>query len=78
MTRKRFYVGYKHQLSAPGPGRFIALFSLATPPTAETHGAEYTCVTGPFRTKAGAMYMLDNPLCETVAEAERKAKEIAV
>lgn len=36
----------------------------------------YGAVIGPFRTKRGATYMLHNRWVETVAEAERLAKEL--
>lgn len=49
-------------------------FESDKPPTKATHGRRYFAVTGPFRTKRGAEYLADNPLCLTVDEAERLAE----
>jgi hypothetical protein len=55
-------------------------FRSATEPTPETH-PQFNAVIGPFRTKRGAEFMRDhganNPHCQTVADAERIAKQIA-
>ena len=68
--RKRFYVGLgKHAR---------VVFASAETPTENSHGGAYGAAIGPFRTKAGAMYMAahgaGNPHCLCVADAERLAK----
>ena len=54
------------------------VFTSVKTPTSETHGHLYHGVTGPFRTKKGAMFMAecgyDNPHCRSVGEAEKLAK----
>ena len=71
--RKRFYVG----LSIRHCGQRI-MFSESFTPTEESHGHLFGAVIGPFRTKAGAIFMRDrgynNPHCQTVAQAEKLAK----
>lgn len=48
-------------------------------PTPEVYGKQYTAVIGPFRTVRGAEFMRlygrANPHLQTVADAERLAKE---
>jgi hypothetical protein len=54
------------------------VFTSTSTPTHDSHGVKYISVTGPFRTKKGAMFMaecgLNNPHCRTVSEAEKLAK----
>ena len=64
----KYYVGHKG-------GKVNEIFRSSTKPTPETHGHLYFAVTGPCRTKRGAEILRDNPICLTVSEAERKAKE---
>lgn len=65
----RYFIGYY-------PGGERILFRSAVQPTRETHGA-FEAVVGPFRTKRGAQFMYDmgvnNPHCQTVAQAEKLA-----
>jgi len=53
------------------------LFYSDSPVTEQTHGHLYAAVIGPFRTKRGALFMLEcggnNPHCRSVADAERLA-----
>ena len=49
------------------------IFRSNSTPTQTTHGDKYRLSIGPFRTKAGAEYMKNNPFCPSVADAERKA-----
>jgi len=67
----KYYVGRK--------GTKGEVFTSSKTPTADTHGHLYRAVTGPFRTKKGAMFMAEcgynNPHCSTVSEAERLAKK---
>jgi hypothetical protein len=63
--RQRYYIGYKDTLQE--------LFTSTYKPTEQSHGHLYAAVVGPFRTKRGAQYMLNNPYVETVAHAERAA-----
>jgi hypothetical protein len=71
MKRLRIYVGIV-------PGRREVFRSEFTP-TWETHGKLYRAVIGPFRTLRGAEYMrlhgAHNPHCQTVADAERLARD---
>jgi hypothetical protein len=57
------------------------LFSSPRTPTRETHGHLYTCAQGPFRTRLAARwfnrYGRGNPHVQTVADAERLAREAA-
>lgn len=59
------------------------VFRSGVEPTAHTHGLEYACTIGPFRTMRGARWMADpvkgrnNPHCRCVADAERLAKQYA-
>jgi hypothetical protein len=70
--RTKNYVG----IGADGKRK---VFRSATTPEAETHGSIYSAVIGPFRTKKAAEIMRDfgagNPHMQTVADAERIAKE---
>ena len=63
--RARFYVGIS------GPSRQV--FSSRERPTPETFPT-FGAAIGPFKTKAGANFMRDNPLCESISAAERNAK----
>lgn len=69
--KPRYYVGMNK-------GWKFEVFKSLVVPTAETHGAIYSGVIGPFQTKRGAEFMAtygqNNPHCQTVAEAERLAK----
>lgn len=77
--RARWYVGYKTYRS----GQTIReAFKSASAPTQETHGVQYGAVWGPFRTKQGAEFgasagATNNPHVQSVADAERIAKDIA-
>ncbi len=55
-----------------------ALFRSLTTPTETTHGAEFICAIGPFRTVRGAEFCRDygrgNPHCLTVTDAEHLAR----
>jgi hypothetical protein len=70
--KTKLYVGIKE-------GWKQEMFRAPEIPTHETHGDKYLAVVGPFRTKAGAQFMIDygrnNPHCRTVAEAEKLAKK---
>jgi len=77
-VRKRWYVGYKTYRG--GLTRREA-FKAEIEPTQETHGVQYSAVWGPFRTKRGAEFgaswrAVNNPHVQTVADAERIAKEL--
>lgn len=54
------------------------LFYFAGTPEFSLHGDKYYCAIGPFRTRAGAIYMRDrgenNPHCNCVADAEYLAR----
>ena len=54
------------------------LFRAEETPTKQSH-PQYAGVIGPFRTKRGAEFMRkcgrNNPHCQTVADAERLAKD---
>jgi len=50
------------------------IFASEFMPCPESHGHLYVAAIGPFRTKQGAEYMVRNPLCQTVTEAERRAR----
>jgi hypothetical protein len=73
MSKAKFYVGCK-------PGEWH-VFKSDIEPTTETHGRLYNACIGPFRTKRGAEFMRKhgkgNPHCQTVAQAERLAKQYA-
>jgi len=68
----RIYIGHK-------AGVKPEIFRAPETPTFTTHGDKYNGVTGPFRTKAGALFMRDhgqgNPHCRCVRDAERLAKK---
>ena len=55
------------------------IFKCEFEPTWLSHGADYNCVIGPFRTMRGAIFMRDhgenNPHCRNVAEAEKLGKK---
>lgn len=69
---KRYYVG----LARIGFAREV--FLSPSVPTEESHGDRYGITIGPFRTRRGAEYMAvyghNNPHCQSVADAERLAK----
>jgi len=72
MASTRYYVGHvKHGERE--------IFRFAKEPTQKTHGDKYKYVIGPFSTKAGATVMAkygeNNPHLQTVADAERMAKQ---
>jgi len=54
------------------------LFKSFTNPTQNNYGGIYNAVIGPFKTKRGAIFMLEhgvnNPHCRCVADAERLSK----
>jgi len=68
--RRPYYIGLKD-------GKRY-LFQSASIPTEQEYGRAYTAVVGPFVTKRGALFMLqhgvNNPHCQTVAQAEKLAK----
>ena len=49
----------------------MELFKSKTVPTEETHGHLYKATIGPFKTKRGAIFMLNNPGVASVSEAEK-------
>ncbi len=67
----KYYVGHSG-------GIYGTVFTSKSTPTHESHGYRFHGVTGPFRTKKGAMFMAEcgynNPHCRTVSEAEKLAK----
>ena len=65
MAKEKWYVGIKY--------RSRTAFRTATEPTQQTHGSCYTAVIGPFRTKRAALFLRDNPYCESVFHAEKLA-----
>lgn len=69
--KRQYYIGHKN-----GDRH---LFYSDSPVTKESHGSLYTAVVGPFITKRGALFMLEhgvnNPHCQSVADAEKLAKE---
>ncbi len=71
----RYYLGYPVGQAYPPQ-----LFKAASDPTFATHGKQYSCVVGPFRTKRGAIFMQiygrANPHCRTVDEAEQNAAKV--
>lgn len=69
----KYFVGHS------GGGIYGTVFTSKTTPTSESHGYRlFHGVTGPLRTKKGAMFMAEcgynNPHCRTVSEAEKLAK----
>jgi len=56
------------------------VFRSSQTPTKESHGNKYVYVIGPFRTKAGAVAMAvygkGNPHIQSVADAERIARQL--
>lgn len=58
------------------------LFSSPCTPTRETHGHQYACAQGPFRSRLAARwfnrYGWGNPHVHTVADAERLARKAAM
>ncbi len=69
MERKRLFVGKR------GPGKDGELFYFKGEPTEKTHGHLYSCVIGPFRTKAAALLMASPwSIISHVSEAEKIAK----
>jgi hypothetical protein len=68
MKRAKFHVGARNE-----DGKKEVFKSVETP-TRMSHGHLYGYSIGPFKTKRGAEYMRDNPMCQTVGDAERKAK----
>lgn len=57
------------------------VFRSTKTPTTKSHGKRFNAVIGPFRTVRGANYMklygANNPHMQTVADAERIAKQNA-
>ena len=76
--KAKWYVGCKTYRS----GQTIRkAFKSETEPTQETHGLQYGAVWGPFRTRRGAEFgaswrAVNNPHVQSVADAERIAKEL--
>lgn len=70
--RTKLWVGLK-------PGK-RTVFRFHSTPTQKSHGEVYNAVIGPFRTVRGAYFMANygagNPHCQTVAGAERLAKQL--
>lgn len=68
----RIYVGVK--------GTSREVFRSVSTPTQKSHGEKYAAVIGPFRTVGGAKVMAqygrNNPHLQTVADAERMAKQL--
>ena len=54
------------------------LFQSRQEPTAKTCGGRYACAIGPFKTKRGAEFMLANPMCQHVDDAERLSREFVL
>ena len=76
---ERFWVGRTiRSWMAIGIGVKREVFKAAEIPSSLTH-PQYYAVIGPFKTKGGAEFMQDygegNPHCQTVADAERLAKQ---
>jgi hypothetical protein len=70
----KHYVGWRQGVAS--------VFKCAFTPTQATHGSLYASVTGPFRTKRGALFMAfvgkgNNPHVRSVSDAERIAKRQA-
>jgi hypothetical protein len=65
-----------------GDGITYESFRAAETPTHETHGHRFGCVIGPFRTVAGALFLMHhghlNPHCRCVSEAEKLARTVGV
>jgi hypothetical protein len=72
--RRKYFVGIRSD------GTRSVFYMAVVEPTQEMC-PQYSAVIGPFRTKRGAEFMRDhgagNPHCQTVADAERIAKQIA-
>ena len=72
--KTKIYVGVK--------GAKREVFRSLQTPTQQSHGHRYTVVIGPFRTRGGATVMAqygrNNPHLQTVTDAERMAKELAL
>ena len=68
-----YYMGYRVDTGKR------EVFHAQWTPTQELWGDTYAAVVGPFRTKRGATFMAEhgagNPHLQTVADAERIAKE---
>lgn len=63
--KKRPYVGKN--------GNKLEFFSSDVTPTKELF-PQYKAVIGPFRTKKAALFLMNNPMVQTVSDAERLAK----
>lgn len=74
----KIYVGIRSDKSSTGTPNTRVVFRNVLEPTPETH-PQYSAVIGPFRTVRGARFMAqfgaNNPHCQTVADAERIAKD---
>jgi len=74
--RTRYYVGARiNKDDTTRHDRYV--FTSSVLPTSASHGDRYIYVIGPFRTKAGAIFMANfganNPHCQCVDDAERLA-----
>jgi hypothetical protein len=69
----RLYVG----INLEGCVRHCEVFRCNAVPTSDTHGDKYDYCVGPFRTRKGAEYFVDNPYCGCVAEAEDTARRLS-
>lgn len=65
-----------------GDGITYESFRAKTTPTHESHGEQFAYVIGPFRSVAGALFLMHhghlNPHCRCVSEAERLARSVGV
>ena len=72
-NKSQWYVGCKNGARTPFKSEFT--------PTEATHGAQFTGVIGPFRTRRGAWFDAavgaNNPHIQHVSDAERIAKKYA-
>jgi hypothetical protein len=71
MSWNRLYIG--HNLTSTFNEEDTLFWSRETP-TQEKLGHKFDYVTGPFKSKKAAMYMVNHYWCLTVAEAERAVR----
>jgi hypothetical protein len=80
MRSSRIYLGVN--LDCNSDQQIRTIFHAMETPTHESHGERFIYVIGPFRTLAGAeimrQYGRNNPHLQTVEDAERMAKKLAV
>lgn len=76
--KSKNYVGIRSDKSSTGTPGTRVVFRNVLEPTPETH-PQYSAVIGPFPTVRGAEFMArygaNNPHCQTVADAEKLAKD---